>query len=134
MVMGTPSAIAQQKYGGLDRQRLAWAYRTMVLSRRMDEKEIQLHRQGHTFFEISAAGHEALQLAAAMALRPGYDWFFPYYRGRTLALALGMTPLELLLEAVGSAEAPFSGGRQMPSHWGSKPLHIVSQSSATGTQ
>ncbi|OFW00355.1 MAG: dehydrogenase [Acidobacteria bacterium RIFCSPLOWO2_12_FULL_59_11] len=134
MVVGTPSAIAQQKYGGLDRQRLAWAYRTMVLSRRMDEKEIQLHRQGHTFFEISAAGHEALQLAAAMALQPGYDWFFPYYRGRTLALALGITPLELLLEAVGSAEAPFSGGRQMPSHWGSKPLHIVSQSSATGTQ
>ncbi|MBI3895360.1 MAG: dehydrogenase E1 component subunit alpha/beta [Acidobacteria bacterium] len=133
-MVGVPSAVAQQKYGGLDRQRLAWVYRIMYLSRRMDEKEIQLHRQGHTFFEISAAGHEALQTAAAMALQPGYDWFFPYYRGRALALALGVTPLELLLEAVGSADAPFSGGRQMPSHWGSKALNIVSQSSPTGTQ
>ena len=133
MVAGT-SPLRIQKYGGLDRKRLIWLYRTMLLSRRLDEKEIQLHRQGRSFFQVSSAGHEALQLAAASLLRSGSDWFFPYYRSRTLVLGLGLTPLQLLLEAVGSAEAPFSAGRQMPSHWGSKELHIVSQSSATGTQ
>ncbi|MBI3934789.1 MAG: dehydrogenase E1 component subunit alpha/beta [Acidobacteria bacterium] len=133
MAVGTPS-LATQKYGGLDRERMIWVYRTMYLSRKMDEKEIHLHRQGRTFFEVSAAGHEALQMAAALSLRAGYDWVIPYYRGRTLALALGVTPAEQLLEAMGSAVAPFSGGRQMPSHWGSKPLHIVSRSSATGMQ
>ena len=133
MVAGT-SPLRAQKYGGLDRKRLVWMYRTMLLSRRLDEKEIQLYRQGRSFFQVSSAGHEALQLAAASALRPGSDWFFPYYRSRTLVLGLGLTPLQLLLEAVGSAEAPFSAGRQMPSHWGSKELNIVSQSSPTGTQ
>src|SRR3990172_8969537 len=101
MVVGTPSLTAP-KYGGLDQKRLIWLYRMMFLSRRFDEKEIQLHRQGRSFFQISAAGHEALQLAASLVLRPAYDWFFLYYRGRTLALALGITPLQLLLEAVGS--------------------------------
>ncbi|MBI4463997.1 MAG: dehydrogenase [Acidobacteria bacterium] len=134
MVVGTPSLSTQPKYGGLDRQRLVWVYRMMYLSRRLDEKEIQLHRQGRSFFEISGAGHEALQIAAATVSRPGRDWFFPYYRDRAFVLALGITPPELLLEAVGSGEAPFSGGRQMPSHWGSSRLHIVSQCSATGTQ
>jgi 2-oxoisovalerate dehydrogenase E1 component len=133
MAVGTPS-LAEQKHGGLERERLVWIYRTMYLSRKMDEKEIQLHRQGRSFFQISAAGHEALQMAAALALRSGYDWFFPYYRDRTLALALGVTPLDQLLEALGAGTAPFSGGRQMPSHWGSKPLHIVSRASSTGTQ
>jgi len=133
MAAGTPSLTAQ-KHGGLDREQMIWVYRTMVLSRKMDEKEIQLHRQGRSFFQISAAGHEALQIAAALSLRAGHDWVSLYYRGRTLALALGITPAEQLLEAVGSASAPFSGGRQMPSHWGSRPLHIVSRSSATGMQ
>ena len=133
MVVGMPS-LAAQKFGGLDRKRLIELYRILTLSRRMDEREIRLHRQRHSFFQISAAGHEALQLAAATALRPAYDWFFPYYRDRTLCLALGITPLDMLLEAAGSGEAPFSGGRQMPSHWGSAELHIVSQSSTTGTQ
>ena len=133
MVVGTPSPTARN-YLGLDRERLIWLYRMMVLSRRMDEREIQFHRQGRGFFQVSAAGHEALQLAAAVSLRPAHDWFCLYYRDRTLALALGITPLDLLLEAVGSSEAPFSAGRQMPSHWGSKKLHIFSQSSPTGTQ
>ena len=106
----------------------------MLLSRRMDEKEIQLHRQGRTFFQISAAGHEALQAAAAAALEPGLDWLLLYYRGRSLALGAGLKPLELLLEAVGAAEAPFSGGRQMPSHWGNRKLKVFSRSSPTGTQ
>src|ERR1041384_1523417 len=98
MAVGTPS-LTQKKYGGLDRERLGSIYRTLYLSRRMDEKEIQLHRQGRSFFQISAAGHEALQVAAGVTLRAGYDWCFPYYRDRTLALALGVTPLDQLLEA-----------------------------------
>src|SRR3990172_2440564 len=133
MAVGTPS-LAAQRFGGLNTEQMVWIYRTMYLSRKMDEKEIQLHRQGRSFFEISAAGHEALQMAAALSLRAGSDWVSLYYRGRTLALALGITPTEQLLEAMGSANAPFSGGRQMPSHWGSKALHIVSRSSATGMQ
>lgn len=134
MVAGTPSVIARRKYAGLDSKRLLSVYRTMLLSRRLDEKEIQLHRQGRIYFQISGAGHEALQLAAAAALRPGQDWFFLYYRGRAVALGAGVTPLEMLFEAVGSGQAPFSGGRQMPSHWGHRRLQIFSRSSPTGTQ
>ena len=109
-------------------------YRWMYGSRRIDDREIMLKRQQKIFFQISAAGHEALQVAAAMAMRPGYDWFVPYYRDRALCLALGVTAEEMLLQAVGAESDPASGGRQMPTHWGSQKLHIVSTSSSTATQ
>src|ERR1039457_5101312 len=120
--------------GGLSPRQMVEIYRLMVLSRRVDDREILLKRQQKIFFQLSAAGHEALQVGAALAMRPGYDWFFPYYRDRALCLALGVTPVEMLLQAVGAATDPASCGRQMPTHWSSRPLHIVSTSSATATQ
>jgi 2-oxoisovalerate dehydrogenase E1 component len=123
-----------QKAHKLSRELLVGAYRTMYLSRQVDDKEIQLKRQNRAFFQINGVGHEAIGVAAALHLKPGYDWFFPYYRDRALCLQLGTTPLDMLLSSVGSKDDPSSGGRQMPSHWGLKPLHIISQSSPTGTQ
>ncbi len=124
----------QTLHGALDRETLIRAFRLMYLSRCLDDREVMLKRQNKIFFQVSCAGHEAIQVAAGMVLKPGSDWAVPYYRDRALALALGMTAEDMLLQAVGAARDPSSGGRQMPSHWSSARLRILTGSSPTGSQ
>jgi 2-oxoisovalerate dehydrogenase E1 component len=121
-------------YEGLTREQLIQAYRVIYTSRRVDDREILLKRQQKIYFQMSGAGHEGIGAAAGLALRPGYDWFYPYYRDRALCLAIGVKPYDMFLQGVGAASDPSSGGRQMPSHWSYPDLHIVTQSSPTGSQ
>ncbi len=126
--------MAEDSYRGYPVAELVDDFRLACVSRAIDDREISMQKQSRVFFQISGAGHEAIGLALARHLRPGYDWFFPYYRDQALVLGLGVTPTEVLLEAVGSAEDPASGGRQMPSHWGHRERNVVTQSSPTGSQ
>src|ERR1041385_153621 len=116
---------ASKQFEGLDSDQLIRAFRIMQTARRLDDREVLLKRQSKIFFQISGAGHEAIQAAAGFAVKPGHDWLYSYYRDRALALAWGITPDDMLLQAVGAGADPSSGGRQMPSHWGSPRLHVV---------
>ena len=122
------------KYKNHSKKELLKVYNLMVLSRKLDEKQLILLKQGKGFFHIGASGHEAAQVAAANALNQSIDYAYPYYRNQAFCLASGMTSKDMLLSFMAKEDDPNSGGRQMPQHFGHKNLNIVSQSSPTGTQ
>ena len=130
----TATAAKKKTSGGLSKETLIWALKTMYQARRADDREMLMKTQNKVFFQISGAGHECAQVAASMHLKAGHDWFFPYYRDRALCLGLGYSLLEMFQGSIGAEADPASAGRQMPSHWGHKELNIVSTSSPTGTQ
>ncbi len=132
--MTSATAAKKKTPGGLNKETLLWALKTMYQSRRADDREMLMKTQNKVFFQISGAGHECIQVAASMNLKAGHDWFFPYYRDRALCLGLGYTLTEMFQGSIGAEADPASAGRQMPSHWGHKKLNIVSSSSPTGTQ
>src|SRR6202011_171630 len=119
---------------GLGPERLLAIYRQMVLARAMDRRMWVLNRQGKAPFVISGQGHEAAQVGAAAAIRPGVDWLCPYYRDLAFCLALGLTPLDFMLSVFARRDDPSSGGRQMPSHFSLPKAHIVTTSSTVATQ
>src|ERR1700726_2919460 len=131
--MATPTRVETPVDISLSHEQLVRAYRAMYMARRLDDREVLLKRQNRIFFQISGAGHEAVQVAAGLVFRPTHDWFYLYYRDRALALMLGVSAEQMLLGSVGAAKDPASGGRQMPSHWSLPELHLVSGSSPTGT-
>jgi len=118
----------------LSKDTLLEMYRTMLRSRKLDERAWVLHRQGKIAFHISGMGHEALQVGAAFALERGKDYVAPYYRDLPLMLALGYTPREFALGLFGKQGDPSSGARQMPSHWGLRRANVLSTSSPVATQ
>src|SRR5512134_1587822 len=126
--------VQSDKYRGLDAAALVAAYRNIYLSRKVDDKEIQLKRQNRIYFQINSAGHEAVTTAAGLLVKPAYDWFVCHYRDRAFCLQIGVTPYEMFLQSVGAKDDPSSAGRQMPAHWGSRRLNLISKSSCTGTQ
>ena len=121
-------------FQGYSKPQLLNIFKAMATSRRLDEKMLTLLRQGKSFFHIGAGGHEGSQVACAMNLHTENDWFYPYYRDQALVMGLGMTIEDLFLSFLAKADDPGSAGRQLPQHYGSKKLNIVSQSSPTGTQ
>jgi len=125
---------AQKKLAGLNKETLLKLYKNMVVSRFLDDKMMIMLKQGKSFFHIGASGHEAIQTAAAFAMKPGYDYSYPYYRDLAFTLQFGMTPMENMLLFLARADDPSSGGRQMSNHYGHAGHNIVSQSSSTGTQ
>jgi 2-oxoisovalerate dehydrogenase E1 component len=126
--------VASVDLAGLTHEQLLRCYRTMVTSRRVDDREISLKRQNKIFFQISGAGHEAVGVAVAEHCEGTRDWFYPYYRDRAMMLSLGQTALDHLLQAVGAVADPASGGRQMPAHFGDVRFNTPTSSSPTGTQ
>lgn len=131
---GTDNKQNEHEQLGLTNGQVIDMYKYMLLARKFDERNLLLQRAGKINFHVSGIGQEAAQVAAAFALDREKDYFLPYYRDYALVLSVGMTPRELMLSAFAKAEDPNSGGRQMPGHFGSKRLRIVTGSSPVTTQ